>query len=190
MKIYTKSGDEGETGLLGGIRVAKTHPAIVACGDIDETNCWIGVVLTDASVDDLTRKCLTTIQHHLFNAGAIVAASATTNSNRSVPPIGDSEIAMLEASIDQFDATLPPLEAFILPGGSPAGSHLHLARTVCRRAERSVVTWIGSPECLGDLAPMMIWLNRLSDLLFVLARCVNHTLKHPETQWQASSADE
>ena len=190
MKIYTKTGDEGDTGLLGGVRVAKTHPAVVACGDIDETNCWIGLVMTHESVNDPVRKCLTAIQHRLFDAGAIVAASATdSTATRSGPAIEAAEIAMLEAWIDQFDGALPPLEAFILPGGSRSGGELHLARTVCRRAERSVVAWLGDADCATDLSPVLIFLNRLSDLLFVLARCVNDAHGHPETRWQASKAN-
>lgn len=184
MKIYTKTGDHGETGLLGGVRVSKSHLAIQACGSLDETNCLIGLARAEslpATVDPV----LVQIQHDLFDLGSRVAASLG-DSNRAAE-FPDSRPTELEKLIDQFDTELTPLTAFILPGGNRAGSTLHLARSVCRRAERELVELIESgPSC--PMATELIYLNRLGDFLFVLARLVNQKDQSPETQWNVGRA--
>ena len=179
MKIYTKTGDQGETGLLGGLRVSKSHLAIRVCGSLDETNSFIGLVRTEFG-SDLVGDVLTQIQHDLFDLGSHVAAClGNTRSPQIFPASRSSE---LEAYIDQIDAELPPLKAFILPGGSHAGSTVHVARSVCRRAERELVELMDSGLAV-DLSDQLVYLNRLGDLLFVLARYVNQINNSPETEW-------
>lgn len=178
MKIYTRTGDEGETGLFGGGRVPKDHPRVAAYGTLDELNALIGWVLTrleDAEVADR----LTSIQRDLFAIGSHLATPADARSRKHLPPLPEERVAEFEGWIDAADQELEPLEAFILPGGGEAGAALHLARTVCRRTERAVVA-------LGDdVEPgITVYLNRLSDLLFVWARLVNHRAGETETPWQ------
>lgn len=161
-KIYTRTGDGGETGLADGSRVAKDAPRIEAMGDIDELNSCIGVLLCEAMPDAL-RACLAGVQNDLFDLGGEL----------SVPGhaiLAESHVARLEAVLDQFNATLPPLKDFILPGGTRAAALAHVARTVCRRAERRVIT-LGKSEAVPALA--CPYLNRLSDLLFVASRVLN-----------------
>ncbi len=181
MKIYTKTGDHGETGLLGGIRVSKSHWVIRVCGSLDETNSFVGLARcesTSGQVDNI----LTQIQHDLFDLGSQVAACLGV-SNRP-PEFPSTRSAELESMIDNMEDQLDPLSAFILPSGSRAGSTIHLARSVCRRAERELVELIDSG--LGvDLSIELVYLNRLGDLLFVLARYVNKLNNSPETQWNA-----
>jgi len=170
-RIYTKSGDQGETGLGDGSRVAKDHPRVTAYGTVDELNAILGVLLAttpNAPEADLLRS----IQNDLFDVGADLC----------VPPAADEkaggrlrmrpeQATRLEAAIDRLNANLQPLTSFILPGGQPAAAWCHLARTVCRRAERDVVT-LSHTEPVDS--PVVIYLNRLSDLLFVLARVYNN----------------
>ena len=161
-KIYTRTGDGGETGLADGSRVAKDAPRIEAMGDIDELNSCIGVLLCEALPDDL-RAGLTNIQNDLFDLGGEL----------SVPGhaiLAESHVAQLETALDAFNATLPALKDFILPGGSRAAALAHVARTVCRRAERRVIT-LSKSETVPALA--CPYLNRLSDLLFVASRVLN-----------------
>lgn len=161
-RIYTRTGDKGDTGLADGSRVAKDAPRIEAMGAIDELNSAIGVLLAEAMPDDL-RACLTNVQNDLFDLGGEL----------SVPGhaiLADSHVAQLESALDKFNATLPALKDFILPGGSRAGALAHVARTVCRRAERRVVT-LSKNEAVPALA--CPYLNRLSDLLFVASRVLN-----------------
>ena len=179
MKIYTKTGDKGETGLLGGIRVSKSHLAIKTCGALDEANSFIGLVRAESVPDDV-EALLTRIQHDLFDLGSNIAACL--GESKRPPEFPDKRITELEVAIDLFDNELPPLEAFILPSGSRAGSTLHLARSVCRRAERDAVELIDS-GIDGTLSNEIIYLNRLGDLLFVLARVVNLRANCPETKW-------
>ena len=192
MKIYTKTGDDGETGLLGGVRVSKSHLAINACGALDETNSIIGVcrsaiwterskLADEVSFDDVD-KVLSEIQNDLFDIGSRVASCLGDSRNGSDFP--ESRSAELEREIDRFQSELPPLTAFILPGGSTSGSTLHLARSVCRRSERDLVSLVqsGIEQPLGR---ELIYLNRLGDLLFVLARIANLRTQFPETQWTA-----
>ncbi len=179
MKIYTKSGDKGETGLLGGVRVSKAHLAIEAGGSLDETNSLIGVARSE-SLPKTVENCLNQIQHDLFDLGSQVAACLGETNRPPEFPVSRSD--ELENLIDQFQDQLPPLEAFILPSGSRSGSTLHLARSVCRRAERNLAELISS-GVKNDLSNELVYLNRLGDLLFVLARFVNQANHSPETKW-------
>ncbi len=177
MKIYTKTGDAGETGLFGGERVPKDDPRVRAYGDVDEANAAIGLAaaLEPAAFE---QAALQTIQRDLFTIGAELAAPDQEKARGA--PIGTSEVAALEDLIDKHEATLEPLKNFILPGGTPKAAAFHLARTTCRRAERSVVTL--SRE--QPINPVIIhYLNRLSDLLFVLARAVNKQAGRPDIAW-------
>ncbi len=181
MKIYTKTGDSGETGLFGGARVSKDDLRIEAYGSVDETNAFLGVARACALPADLD-AVLARIQADLFTIGAILATPEEALAKQKSPPVitGD-DVQFLEATIDQLELGLEPLRQFILPGGSPGASALHTARTVSRRAERRVVT-------LGKLGPIpstvLVYLNRLSDLLFVMARAANRRLGVPDVPWQ------
>jgi cob(I)alamin adenosyltransferase len=179
MKIYTKTGDKGETGLLGGVRVSKSHLAIQTCGSLDETNSLLGVVRSE-SVSPRVDAMLVQIQHDLFDIGSRVAACLGA-SNR-VPEFPLDRAVELEFVIDELETSLVPLEAFILPSGSRSGAHLHLARSVCRRSERELVELMESGVA-ADLTSELVYLNRLGDLLFVLARFVNVENDAPETKW-------
>jgi cob(I)alamin adenosyltransferase len=178
MKIYTKKGDSGTTQLLGGMRVSKNHERIEAYGSVDELNSWIGYV-ADHTADQQTRSVLQDIQHHLFNIGSSLAVSGEIR--MPLPPIREDDAAKLEAEIDRMEASLPELKSFILPGGHPSNSICHISRCVCRRAERKVVALSGKDNV--DPA-ILIYLNRLSDYLFVLARKFSHDNKAAEVVWQ------
>ena len=179
MKIYTKTGDQGETGLLGGVRISKSHPAIKACGSLDETNSFVGLARA-GSLPQNVAKTLEQVQHDLFDIGSRVAACLGKTNRIPEFPVSRSE--ELEKIIDNFQEQLTPLDAFILPSGSRGGSTLHLTRSVCRRAERDLVELIES-GIDKDLSSELIYLNRLGDLLFVLARSVNQHNESPETKW-------
>jgi len=180
MKIYTKTGDRGETGLFAGPRVRKDDPRIEAYGTVDELNAVLGIARGQAlppAIDDLVAE----IQHQLFALGAELATPDPDA--RGMRWTDAAAVERLEAAIDQFDGRLPPLAQFILPGGTRGAAYLHLARTVCRRAERRVVTLAGDPAV--RLSPeVVVYLNRLSDLLFVLARAVNAAEAVPDAAWQ------
>lgn len=182
MKIYTKSGDEGETGLLGGIRISKAHLAVKVCGALDETNSFVGLAGCESMPDDVA-TLLTTIQHDLFDLGSRVAACMSETGRSAEFP--SSRATELEQQIDHFQAELEPLKAFILPSGCRAGCTLHLARSVCRRAERELVELINS-SIEVSLASELVYLNRLGDLLFVIARVVNARAGQLETEWNVS----
>jgi cob(I)alamin adenosyltransferase len=177
--IYTKTGDAGETSLFDGTRVSKTDPRVAAYGDVDELQACLGVVRA-AGVDAAVADQLATLQRDLFALGAQLADPRHKIAERvTKAAVTDEHVARLEAWIDAFDEEVPALRHFILAGGTQAGAALHLARTVCRRAERAVIA-------LGDEAvdpPVRVYLNRLSDLLFVMARAVNHRAGVAETQW-------
>jgi len=183
VKIYTRTGDAGETSLLGGRRVRKDDPRIEAIGGIDETNAALGVVRVEllrsgvalAGLDEL----LTTIQHRLFDLGAELAAPSGTS--HGVNSLSDADVAVLESAIDRWDATLQPLQKFILPGGSAAAAQLHLARCVSRRAERRLVELAAAEPLRGELVR---YVNRLSDLLFVLARAANVANRVADVTWE------
>jgi cob(I)alamin adenosyltransferase len=181
MKIYTKTGDAGDTGLFGGGRVQKDDVRVEAYGDVDELNAVIGVVRARSPfprIDDL----LLSIQRDLFSIGALLATPdrAKMEQHLSKANLGAGRIAELERAIDACDADLEPLKSFILPGGSEKAAALHFARTVCRRAERRVVK-LGRETPLPDL--VVIYLNRLSDLLFMLARLANKNAGSGEVAW-------
>lgn len=180
-KIYTKTGDKGETGLVGGKRVPKDSLRIEAYGDVDELNAVIGVAGSflerhDTDIQEILQK----IQEKLFVVGADLATTADYQGNRFVPKISEPDILEIEKWIDQFDAELPKLENFILPSGTSAGALLHCARTVCRRAERHVVR-LSKEEAVGE--EVIRYLNRVSDFLFVLARTVNWRRGALEIAW-------
>jgi cob(I)alamin adenosyltransferase len=181
MKIYTKTGDDGTTGLFGGGRVPKTSPRIEAYGTVDELNSVVGIV---RSVSTEFNELLERIQQNLFVLGGDLATPIETRSNYPVPRIKEEDVRMLERAIDEHEAELPELKRFILPGGTPASAHLHLARTVCRRAERCVVA-LAHAEEIGPFDT--IFLNRLSDLLFVLARHANRIAAVNDVEWAGAN---
>ncbi|MBI3111607.1 MAG: cob(I)yrinic acid a,c-diamide adenosyltransferase [Ignavibacteriales bacterium] len=178
MKIYTKTGDKGETSLFGGERVGKDALRIDTYGTVDELNSLLGVVRSLKPGDEVG-TILERVQNDLFALGADLA-TPQSSSNAKVPRMETRHAEELEPIIDSLESKLRPLRAFILPGGSPVGAHLHLARTVCRRGERLVVK-LSKSENIGT-APV-VYLNRLSDLLFVLARYANHLEGEQETEW-------
>ncbi|MFA5829791.1 MAG: cob(I)yrinic acid a,c-diamide adenosyltransferase [Candidatus Gracilibacteria bacterium] len=210
MKIYTKTGDQGQTGLMGGKRVSKNSPRIKAIGQVDELNAALGLVRAhidsfNASPANLqsqnpakewakVSKILRQIQHDLFSLGADLATPSDFPSPSSIssvanhaphpqiPRIHPAQIKQLENWIDELDTKLPPLKNFILPGGSIQAAHLHLARTICRRTERAIISLQTKEKINEQIVP---YLNRLSDLLFILARFVNQLQKITEEKWQA-----
>jgi cob(I)alamin adenosyltransferase len=179
MKIYTKTGDEGETGLFAGGRVAKDDPRIEAFGTVDELNAMLGSAIAAEPGEELGRL-LSRLQNELFAVGAELATPQPDQHGTDM--IAPSHVEALEREIDQYQEQLPELKQFILPGGCPAAAMLHCARTVCRRAERHVVTLNRSDE--NTTSPcLLIYLNRLGDLLFVLGRAANHQADHAEIPW-------
>ena len=179
MKIYTKTGDGGETSLFDGTRVAKTDPRVVAYGEVDELQAVLGVAHA-ASRDPELRDRLVALQRDLFALGARLAdPSHKIASLVTKIVVDDQSVARLEGWIDGLEAELPPLRHFILSGGGPSGAALHLARTVCRRAERATLA-LGA-EAVEPV--VLVYLNRLSDLLFVMARAANHRAGISETEW-------
>ncbi len=181
MKIYTKTGDDGETGLFGGPRVRKDHLRIEAYGTVDELNAVLGQVRTHAPPADLD-ALLARIQNELFDLGAELATPEPRKFG--IVGVGDSQIAALEQAIDRHETELEPLRQFILPGGTPLAASLHLARVVCRRAERRLVS-LDRAEQIGPQG--VVYLNRLSDLLFVLARTANRRAGLADVPWRKSS---
>jgi cob(I)alamin adenosyltransferase len=181
MKIYTRTGDSGDTGLFGGGRVPKDHPRVSAYGAVDELNAVIGVSLaTDPS--DFERPLLLSLQRDLFAIGGRLAAPNPAKVEKALakavlPP---GRVGQLEAAIDRADKELEPLSAFVLPGGSPKAAALHHARTVCRRAEREVVRLARDEAVPTDI---LVYLNRLSDLLFTVARLASRRAGAPEETW-------
>jgi cob(I)alamin adenosyltransferase len=180
MKIYTKTGDEGETGLFAGPRVRKDDVRIEAYGTVDELNATLGLARCEqlpATINDL----LSRVQNELFAVGAELATPDPEKHGTAL--VGESHIAALEQAIDGFDAVLPPLKRFILPGGSRGAALLHVARSQCRRAERRVVSLAHSPG--ASVSPRIIrYLNRLGDYLFVAARWANYEAKAAEIEWE------
>jgi cob(I)alamin adenosyltransferase len=182
MTIYTRTGDGGETGLLGGLRVGKDAARVEAFGAIDELNCVLGLVRAEPLPQPVDRL-LERVQQELFDLGAELAAPDPAA--RPAPAIGQEHVAALEADLDRLDARLPPLARFVLPTGSRAGAALHVARAVCRRAERRTVALRRLGQ--GPVSPAILaYLNRLGDLLFVLARTVNLQAGHPDLPWRAA----
>lgn len=180
MKIYTKAGDTGETGLIDGSRVPKDDARVAAYGEVDELSATLGVARAH-SADAAVRALLHEIQKDLFALGAQLAdPQARIGSRKHKAAVTAGHIEALERAIDERQATLPPLKAFLLPGGAPVAALLHLARTVCRRAERSTVA-LARREKVDPL--VVAYINRLSDLLFVLARVANKRAGAGEVTW-------
>ncbi len=179
MTIYTKTGDSGETSFFDNTRVSKADARVDAYGDVDELNACLGAARA-ASVGSDLASSLESIQQDLFALGARLADPSARIAERvTKTAITAAAVERLEELIDRLDAETPRLRSFILPGGSPGGALLHLARTVCRRAERRVVAL--GPDAVDPV--LIVYLNRLSDLLFVMARAVNHRAGVPETEW-------
>lgn len=180
MKIYTRTGDQGQTGLIGGTRVPKDHARVAAYGEIDELNAALGLARAHAR-DARLAALLGEVQRDLFALGAQLAdPTARVGTKKAKAAISAARIARLEKAIDAREAELPPLAHFVLPGGAPLGASLHLARTVCRRAERAIVT-LARAERVDPR--VLAYVNRLADLLFVLARSENHRIGEPEDRW-------
>jgi cob(I)alamin adenosyltransferase len=192
MKIYTRTGDKGETGLWGGDRVPKNHPRVAAYGDVDELNTVVGLALCAIGKDKalaFLKNALERVQDELFIVGALLATPEASR-GRLTPPfdkgLPKESASRLETEIDEMTKALKPLKTFILPGGSPAGAALHHARAVCRRAERAAVAL-----SQHDRVPegLVVYLNRLSDHLFVCARWANMKAKRVETPWEGLAHD-
>ena len=185
MKIYTKTGDKGTTALFGGTRVPKHHIRIESYGTVDELNSHLGLI-RDQKIDDYYKKIIIHIQESLFTVGAILATDpdkAVLKSGKerlNIPKISSEDIELLEKEMDIMNESLPPMTNFVLPGGHQTVSFCHIARCVCRRAERLI-------SALNEIQPVesstLIYLNRLSDYLFVLARKLSHDLKATEIKW-------
>jgi cob(I)alamin adenosyltransferase len=173
-KIYTRTGDAGSTGLGDGSRVPKESLRVEAFGTVDEANCAVGVVLAVADLPAPVRRCLTDVQHDLFDLGGELCIPGT----RLITP---SDVERLEVELDGFNEALPPLKEFILPGGGTAAAACHVARAICRRAERRCWS-LARVEPVGPEG--LKYLNRLSDLLFVLSRCINRIQAATETLWR------
>jgi len=181
VKIYTKTGDGGDTGLFGGGRVPKSHPRVDAYGTVDELNSFVGLAVVTV-LDEGVQQGLQAIQHDLFALGAILATAAPdgTRPQPETPDLPLGRIAEMEESIDQATAEVEELRDFILPGGTRGAALLHVCRTVCRRAERAVVALAASEPVEGGVVR---YLNRLSDLFFVWARLENHRGGEPDVLW-------
>ena len=182
MKIYTRTGDAGETGLFDGTRVSKADARVAAYGDVDELNAWLGLARsTISSSDDREPRIgamIEQMQRDLFALGSRLADPSHRIADRvTKAAIAADDITRLENWIDRLEEELPPLRRFILPGGSETGATLHVARTVCRRAERAMVG-LGGIE-----SELLVYINRVSDLLFVMARAANHRQGSPEVEW-------
>jgi cob(I)alamin adenosyltransferase len=181
LKIYTRTGDSGETGLFGGGRVLKDHPRVCAYGDVDELNSAIGVVRCTAPVA-FHDALLEMVQRDLFAIGGHLATPDPERVRKALEKaeLSPSRVDLFEQTMDEADKELPPLTAFILPAGAPKAAALHLARTICRRAERNVVH-LGTTADVPEL--FVIYLNRLSDLLFTMARQANHQAGNGDVTW-------
>jgi cob(I)alamin adenosyltransferase len=179
-KIYTKTGDKGQTSLIGGTRLPKHHIRIEAYGSVDELNSNIGLVRDSVSEKELA-ELLIEIQDRLFTMGSLLAADPEKN-KMQLPQLSESDIVLLEKAIDKMNETLPEMKSFVLPGGHPTVSFCHIARCVCRRAERAVLR-LAENEKVNELSYK--YLNRLSDYLFVLSRKLAHDLKANEIPWKA-----
>ena len=184
MKIYTKTGDDGETGLFGGARVSKASLRVTAYGEVDELNSTIGwarVAVDESELDTL----LDTIQNELFEVGAELGSTADRKEKGGLPIIAESQVLVLESAIDRYENGPPPLTSFVLPGGSESASRFHVARTVCRRAERALVS-LSAEESVRE--ELLRYLNRLSDLMFVLARYANFKAGVADIPWTGRSS--
>lgn len=178
-RVYTKTGDKGETSLIGGTRLPKQHIRIEAYGTVDELNSFIGVV-RDQGIDEHSKSILIEIQDRLFTLGSLLAADPEKNKMK-LPQVKEEDIIFLEKEIDKMDEVLPEMKHFVLPGGHQAVSYCHVARCVCRRAERATLK-LAENEKVDEI--IYKYLNRLSDYLFVLSRKLAHDLKVEETPWK------
>jgi cob(I)alamin adenosyltransferase len=179
MKIYTKTGDKGQTSLIGGTRVPKHHIRIEAYGTVDELNSWIGLV-RDQPVPASITSVLVEIQDRLFTIGSSLA-SDPEKSRMKIPDLKEEDVILLEKEMDSMNEILPEMRSFVLPGGHTTVSYCHLARCVCRRAERATLR-LSETEFVAE--PVVKYLNRLSDYLFVLSRYLGHELHAPEIPWK------
>ena len=179
MKIYTKKGDNGTTGLIGGTRVLKSSLRIEAYGTVDELNSYVGMI-RDQKINSTIVDQLLEIQDRLFTIGATLAVDPS-KSNMSIPDLYDTDIECLEKWMDEMDTTLPPMKHFVLPGGHQTVSFCHIARCVCRRAERIIVD-LNQQEEVSTL--VVAYMNRLSDYLFVLGRLLSQELQIEESPWK------
>lgn len=181
MKIYTKKGDKGETSLLGGTRVPKNHIRIESYGTVDELNSYIGLI-RDHDIDEHSKNILMKTQDILFTVGSYLA-SDPKKSKVKIPELKEDDVKLLETEMDKMNALIPELRSFVLPGGHITVSHCHIARCICRRAERCVVHLSQNSE-VSEL--VIKYLNRLSDYLFVLARTLSYEVKAVEKAWEPS----
>ena len=181
IKIYTKTGDGGTTSLIGGTKVHKSHLRIEAYGTVDELNSYTGLC-KDLITDDHSRSILQEIQDRLFTVGSSLACDPDREPKMKIPDLNEEDVILLEKEIDAMNEALPPMKSFILPGGHSTVSHIHIARCICRRAERCCVRL----EIEGKEVESIIikYLNRLSDYLFVLARFIAYQLKAEEIPWK------
>ena len=184
--IYTRTGDQGETSLVSGTRVKKCDPRVNVYGHVDELNSWLGVIVSEMNGAREVQRwtgLLEDIQHNLFNLGSNLACEADKRTKHALPPIDPKLITTMEEKMDEMDEGMPPLHNFILPGGSRIGAVLHIARTVCRRAERVLLDF--ALKNSSEIPPHATdFINRLSDFLFVLARFANHSQGAKETLWK------
>lgn len=181
MKIYTKTGDKGTTSLIGGTKVSKSHLRIEAYGTVDELNSWIGLC-RDLIEDEKSRTTLREIQDRLFTIGSSLACDPEKEPKMKIPDLHENDITLLEHEIDRMNEAIPPMKSFILPGGHPTISNLHIGRCVCRRAERCCVRLESDNEEIESI--VLKYLNRLSDYLFVLARYIGSLLQAEEVPWK------
>jgi len=182
MKIYTKTGDKGATTLIGGTKVSKAHLRIEAYGTVDELNSYIGLC-KDLLTDEEGKSVLQEIQDRLFTIGSALACDPEKEPKMKIPDLKEADIVLLEKGIDEMGNKLPVMKSFILPGGHPSISHLHIARCICRRAERCCVRLESEKNEVESI--IIKYLNRLSDYLFVLARYTGHLLNIPDVPWKA-----
>jgi cob(I)alamin adenosyltransferase len=183
--IYTKTGDKGTTSLIGGTKVPKSHLRIEAYGTVDELNAYIGLC-RDLLTDNNSRSSLLEIQDRLFTIGSSLACDPIKETAMQIPDLKETDVAFLEKEIDAMEKNLAPMKSFILPGGHPTVSHLHIARCICRRAERCTVRL--EQENMQVAAIVIKYLNRLSDYLFVLSRYATMQLQSPEIIWKPRMA--
>ncbi|SNZ00315.1 cob(I)yrinic acid a,c-diamide adenosyltransferase [Flagellimonas pacifica] len=185
MKIYTKTGDKGTTALFTGKRVPKHHIRIESYGTIDELNSFLGL-LRDQEIDSSSKETLSLIQNKLFTVGAILATEPTKENRLKIPKINEEDIQFLEKEMDKMNEELPEMTHFILPGGHTTVSYCHIARTVCRRAER-MISYLHESEPVPER--LLSYVNRLSDYLFVLARKLSKDLQAQEVKWIPEKLD-
>ncbi len=181
-RVYTKTGDKGTTALIGGTRVGKDHIRIEAYGTVDELNSQVGF-MNDMIVDDEINEWILEIQDRLFTVGSTLATDPNKDTKMKLPDLHDEDIKWLESKIDCMDDQLQPMKSFVLPGGHPAASAAHVARCICRRAERICVHMHNSEEFVAEV--VLIYLNRLSDFLFVLSRYILYKNNAAEIPWRA-----